>query len=303
MDSRKSGSTTERPPLLDDGFLAKIQRLSLVSRKTVSGSVRGERRSRRRGFSTEFADYRDYVAGDDLRYLDWNIYGRLDRLFVKLFHEEEDLTVSILVDVSKSMATGRPEKLFYALQVAAALSYIGLVAEDRVGVYPFSNELHAPFRPVRGKRNAPRLFRFLQSVPVGQHTDLERSLRAFAHAFVRRGLVILISDLLDPSGFEGPLRHITARSVETHLIHVLSPEEVDPELVGDLRLVDCEDDSIVEVSLNRRLLEAYRESVAGFRSAVQHRASQRGVSPLFATTDVPFDHLVLGYLRKRGLLG
>ncbi|MEM7264044.1 MAG: DUF58 domain-containing protein, partial [Planctomycetota bacterium] len=223
-----------RPPLLDDEFLAKIQKLSLVTRRTISGSVKGERRSKRRGFSTEFADYRDYVPGDDLRYLDWNIYGRLDRLFVKLFHEEEDLTVSFLVDVSKSMATGRPEKLFYALQVAAALSYVGLVAEDRVAIYPFSNELHAPFRPVRGKRNAARLFQYLQQLPVGGETQIEHSLRTFAHAFSRKGMVVLISDLLDPSGYAESLRHIAASHLETYLVHVLSPEEVNPELVGDL---------------------------------------------------------------------
>ncbi len=295
--------TSDRPKLLDDEFLAKIQKLSLVSRKTITGSIKGERRSRKRGFSTEFADYRDYVPGDDLRYLDWNIYGRLDRLFIKLFHEEEDLTVSILVDVSKSMETGAPEKLFYSLQVAAALAYVGLVAEDRVGIYPFSDELHAPFRPVRGKRNAPRLFNYLQTLRVGGETNLERSFRAFSHAFSRRGMVVVISDLLDPTGFSDALRHITARNIETYLIHVLSPEEVNPDLVGDLRLIDCEQGTSMDVSMNQRILAAYRKSIEDLQASIRHNASLRGISPLFATTDVSFDHLILGYLRKRGILG
>ncbi|MEE8141626.1 MAG: DUF58 domain-containing protein [Planctomycetota bacterium] len=304
MDPSTSTSTktTLREPLLDDEFLVKIERLSLVSRSTILGKIRGERRSRRRGFSTEFADYRDYVPGDDLRYLDWNIFGRLERLFIKLFHEEEDLTVSILVDVSPSMVQGNPEKLRYALQVAAALGYIALSAEDRVGVFPFAADIQTPFQPLRGRNNARRLFRYLQALPTGEATDLQRSLRTYMHAFAQRGMVILISDLLDPQGYDEALRSIAGSRFETFLVHLLSPEEIEPPLTGDLRLVDCEDGNVAEVSINRTLRAAYRRTVAGFKAGIRESCSRKGIVPLFASTQTPFEQLVLGYLRSRGMV-
>lgn len=289
-------------PLLDEEFLTKIERLTLAARSAIQGKVRGERRSKRRGFSTEFADYRDYVPGDDLRYLDWNIYGRLERLFVKLFHEEEDLTVSILVDVSASMAEGDPPKLRYALQIAAALAYIALSAEDRVGVYPFDGALRAPFAPVRGRRNTPRLFRYLEAQEPGKRTDIEKSLHAYALGHARRGIAILISDLLDPAGYERALRHLRGGRAEPYLIHLLSPQELEPALAGDLRLVDCEDQSAAEVSIHRGLLAVYRETVRAFREEVRSQCARRGILPIFAASDLPFEQLVLGYLRTRGLL-
>lgn len=291
-------------PLLDPEFVAHIERLTLVARSTLVGQVRGERRSRRRGYSNEFADHRDYVPGDDLRYLDWNIYGRLERLFVKLFHEEEDLTVSIVVDVSKSMAHGHPSKLRYALQVAASLAYIALSGEDRVGVYPFAGELLTPFRPVRGRRNAARLFRYLEGLLAAppEATDLARSLSGFKNAARPRGMVVLISDLMDPAGYEESLRNIAGGSADSFLIHLLSPDEVDPEVRGDLQLVDCENGVVSEVSVDRRLLETYRATVAAFRTGVQQACGKRNIVPLFALTSTPFEQLVMGYLRMRGLL-
>lgn len=297
----------QREPLLDEGFLSRIERLSLVSRATILGKVRGERRSRRRGFSTEFADYRDYVAGDDLRYLDWNIFGRLERLFVKLFHEEEDLTLSILIDTSSSMTYGNPQKLRYACQVAAALGYIALTTDDRVAVYPFDAELRQVFPPLRGKKNARRLFQHLEDILYeergeGIETNLLGSLTTFSRAFAKRGMAVLISDLLDPAGFEGALNTLAGSRLETFLIHLLAPDEIDPTLVGDLRLVDSEDASVTEISINRTLMKAYVRSLEGFRESIKQACSQKGLSPLFASTSMPFEHMVLGYLRSRGLV-
>ena len=289
-------------PLLDEEFLAKIERLSLVSRATIVGKIRGERRSKRRGFSTEFADYRDYVPGDDLRYLDWNIFARLERLFIKLFHEEEDLTISILVDLSASMNFGTPPKMRFALQVTAALAYIALGAEDRVAIYPFDQDLRRPLPPMRGRRNARRVFRYLEEQGPGEGTDLKRSLETFARSAPRRGMVILISDLLDPGGFDEAIRTLAAGRVESFLVHLLSPEEIEPGLHGDLRLIDVEDASAAEVSISRNLLEVYRKTVDGFRESIKDSCSRRGVVPMFASTATPFEHLILGYLRSRGLV-
>src|SRR5437764_15141975 len=125
---------TKNDLLLDPGFMARLDQLDLISRKLLAGKMKGERRSKRRGQSVEFADYRNYVVGDDLRFIDWNIYARLDRLFLKLFMEEEDLSLYVLVDVSKSTDYGNPHKAIYLKRVAAALGYIGLVNYNRVNI-------------------------------------------------------------------------------------------------------------------------------------------------------------------------
>ncbi|MCI0651863.1 MAG: DUF58 domain-containing protein [Planctomycetes bacterium] len=297
-------NATAGTPLLEEDFLAKLEKLSLLSRRTIVGKVRGTRRSKRRGFSMEFADYRDYVPGDDLRYLDWNTYGRLERLFVKLFHEEEDLTVSILIDASASMADGEPEKLRYALRLAAALAYVALAAGDRVGIFPFASDLALPLSPLRGRRNAPRIFQFLGGIAAseGVQTRIEPSLAAFRRAHSRRGMVILISDLLDPAGFDAALRHVAGGTLDAFLIHVLSPQELAPPLSGDLRLVDRESGASSDVSITRGLLDVYRSTVDGFCAAVRECCVRRGLTALFASTAMPFEPLILGYLRSRGLL-
>ncbi len=292
-----------RQPLLDEDFLARVERLSLLSRATLTGRIRGTRRSRRRGFSTEFADHRDYVPGDDLRYLDWNIFGRLDRLFIKLFEEEEDLTVCLLLDRSLSMDTGSPNKFRYARQVAAALAYIALGTDDRVGVYPFDGSMGAPFKPVRGRRNALRLIRWLADLEPGSGTNLVESLTSFASATPGRGVVILISDLLDPAGYTDALRVIAGRKADVHLIHVLSPQELDPTVAEDVRLLDLEDGGAVEVSINPRILATYRRTVEEFREGVRQACSRFSITPILTSTELPFDTLVLDYLRSRRIIG
>ena len=301
--SPNSADLRVREPLLDEEFLARIERLSLLSRATLTSRLRGGRRSRRRGFSTEFADHRDYVPGDDIRYLDWNIYGRLDRLFIKLFEEEEDLTVCILVDCSRSMAFGEPEKFRYARQVAAALAYIALGTEDRVGIYPFDRTMRAPFPPVRGRRNALRLISWLGDLEAGSGTGLLESMTHFASAAPARGMVILISDLLDPRGYTDALRTIAGRRTDVHLIHLLSPDEIEPTVAGDLRLVDAEDGEAVEVSVGGRILEAYRRTVEEFRAGISETCRRFDIQPLLTSTGMPFDELVLGYLRSRRIIG
>jgi len=292
-----------RKPLLDDDFIARCEKLSLISRAVAHGRIRGERRSRRRGFSTEFADYRDYAPGDDLRYLDWNIYGRLDRLFIKLFEEEEDLTVCILLDTSESMVSGDPEKFRYARQVAAALGIVALSTGDRVGIWPFDSDLRTPFRPLRGRRHGPLMLKWLEDLDCGEGTGLERSLRSFQAVAPSRGMVILISDLLDPGGTTDVLKLIAGGRRDSYVFHLLSPDELDPQVAGDLRLVDIEDRTTTEISVTRALLDGYRDTVAEFLSRVRETCSRYQIQPLFTSTAAPFDEVVLGYLRQRRMLG
>jgi len=292
--------------LLDDEFIAKISQLEIVSRKIISGVLKGDRLSKRRGYSNEFADYRPYAAGDDLRFLDWNIYARLDRLFLKLFLEEEDLRLRILLDTSPSMDFGDPNKLEYSKRIAAALSYIGLINQDRVQISGFAGQARPLFGPARGRRQVQRLFDVLQGLEAdeGESTDLERSCRDFAAAERSGGILLVITDFLDRAGFDAGLRYLLAgsRSTEIYVFHVLSPQEIEPELAGDLRLTDVEDGVTVDISVSAPLLKSYRRTLELFREEVRDYCSGHGFHYIFTSTAVPFDKLVLEYLRRRGLV-
>jgi len=282
-------------------FLAKLERLALISRRVYAGQLKGERRSTRRGNSVEFADYRDYVPGDDLRQIDWNTFARLERLFLRLFVEEEDLTVHLLVDGSRSMAFGDPAKSTYALRVAAALGYIGLCGFDRVTAAILSGGAASTMPGVRGRTQVFRLFRFLGDAPADGTTDLGRSLRDYALASPRAGLVILVSDFLDPGYAEG-LKALAARRFDVVAIHVLDRTEVDPDLVGDLKLVDAETGESREISVSQHLLGQYRKALDRFCADLGGVCARYGMEYLRTTTDVPFEDLVLRTLRGAGVI-
>jgi uncharacterized protein (DUF58 family) len=293
---------TPAEPLLDAPFLARLEQLELVSRKIFMGRMKGERRSRRKGQSVEFADYRNYVVGDDLRFLDWNLYARLDRLFLRLFMEEEDLHVYLLLDHSRSMDFGKPTKLHYAKQVAAALGFIGLVNLDRVVVEAFSDRITQTMPVARGRRSLWRLLDFLTKVEPAGPSDLAQALRTFSLRCSGKGIVVVLSDFMDKGGYEEALRYLIARQMDVYIIQVLSQEEIEPEVVGDLRLVDVEDQDVAEITVNGPLLKRYKQNLAAYRAALHDFCTRRGVNCLFTSNQVPFDKLVLTYLRQRGLV-
>src|SRR5712691_12224435 len=230
--------------LLDPKFLAQLEQLELVSRKIFLGRMKGERRSKRKGQSVEFADFRNYVIGDDLRFLDWNLYARLDKLFLRLFFEEEDLHFYILLDNSLSMDFGNPTKLHYARQIAAALGFIGLVNLDRVVIEVFNNRLTQSMPAARGRRSLWRLFDFLGKLEPAGPSDLSQALRTFSLKCSGKGIVVLLSDLMDKGGYEEALRYLVARQMDIYVIQVLCQEEIEPEIVGDLKLTDVEDGDV-----------------------------------------------------------
>jgi uncharacterized protein (DUF58 family) len=289
-------------PLLEPAFLVRLEQLELVSRKIFHGRMKGERRSKKKGQSVEFADYRNYAVGDDLRHLDWNLYARLDRLFIRLFMEEEDLHVYLLLDNSLSMDFGNPTKLHYARQVAAALGFIGLVNMDRVVLEAFNEERTQRSPVLRGRRSLWQLLDFLQKLEPAGRGDLRRALRTFSLRCSGKGVVILFSDLLDKGGYEEALRYLIARQLDIYVLHILSQEEIEPELTGDLRLVDVEDEDAAEITVSGPLLRRYKENLVAYRAAVHEFCARRGVSYLFTSNQVPFDRLVLHYLRRRGLV-
>lgn len=288
--------------LLSDEFLTRLEALTLTSQRIFRGHLKGERRSKRRGFSSEFADYRNYVEGDDLRHIDWNIYGRLDRLFLKLFMEEEDLHVHVLLDTSRSMDWGDPNKLDYARRVAAAIGYIGLVNQDRVQIHAFSDGVRANTGALRGRKSSRRLFDFLDSMTAEGGTALLNTCNLLVQSrSFGKGICILISDLLDPAGYEEALKRLIGHNMDVYVIHLLAPEEVDPPLKGDLRLVDVEDRHEQEITVSLPLLKTYNETVRGYCAGIKSYCTKRGARYMFSATDVPFEDLVLTYLRRSGL--
>jgi len=289
--------------LLNEDFMRRIEKLSITSKKIFRGRMKGERRSKQRGYSAEFADYRNYVEGDDLRFIDWNIYGRLDKLFLKLFLEEEDLHVHVLIDTSLSMGFGTPRKLDYAKRVAAAVGYIGLANMDRIQIHAFSGGLQAKTGALRGKISSNKLFDFLEKLAPEGATGLQESCRVFAQTTsIGKGVVILISDMLDPEGYEDGLKRLAGSSMDVYVVHILAPEEVNPDLKGDLRLLDVEDGTYQEVTISRPLLQQYQQTLKNFCAGIQDYCTKRGAAYVFSATDVPFDQLVLNTLRRGGLL-
>jgi uncharacterized protein (DUF58 family) len=308
---------TER--FFDESFLRRLERLALVARHASSGQTQGERRSPKRGQSVEFSDFRPYVAGDDFRRIDWNAYARLERFFIKLFVEEEDLAVHLLVDNSRSMRWGEPEKLDYAVHIAGAIGYIALAGLDRVTITAIGDSQASGsaanyFPPHRGKRQALAMFDFLQSLPrvtaVNQGLSVPAPdpaliLRAYANTRApvgsKPGSLVLFSDLLHDGWTEG-LRALVSRGFEISVIHILAPEEANPELTGDLKLVDSEDSSAVEITADYDLLSRYKQGLADWQVGLQRFCSARGILYVPLTTVMPLEELLFAWLERQGVL-
>lgn len=297
-----AGPTDDRSSLFDEDFLKKLEYLHVVSRKTFNGQLRAERRTRKVGSGIEFADHRKYSLGDDFRYIDWNVYGRVDRLLLRLFEEEEDLHIYILLDTSRSMLIGEPLKLHYAMRVAAALSYIGLANLDRVGIVPFADGLRGRLSPARGKRRIFKVFEFLRNVEAGGVTQLGRCMDTFVHQQKRRGLAVVISDFYDPRGFEEGINELRYNKFEPFVLQIYDSKEVNPTFHGDLTLVDCETGEAKEVTVSRSMLEQYRIEHAKYCDELSDFCTARAI-PYFRThTGVSFDELVLRIFRIGGFL-
>jgi uncharacterized protein (DUF58 family) len=291
-----------RDALLGPEFLAQLERLSLFSRRVFRGRVKGERRSPRRGHSVEFCDYRGYGAGDDLRYVDWNIYGRLDRLYVKLFVDEEELCLHLLLDASASMLFGAPTKLEYGARVAAALGFIGLVSMERVGVGVLRERVAEGWAPTRGRGHVVSLLEFLGRVEPDGGTRLNDGLQSYAMRSRDPGLAVVISDLLDPAGYETGVRALLERRFDVHLVHVLTPEELEPELAGDLRLVDSETGEVRELSVDGDAIRAYRRRLTEFLERAEAFCRAQEIGYHRVTTDTPVADFVLSRIRGRLLV-
>ncbi|MDB4809686.1 DUF58 domain-containing protein [bacterium] len=294
-------SKSRLDPLLPPELLARLERLELASRKIFRGQLKGERRSKRRGQSVEFHDFRSYVPGDDLRLIDWNLFARLDQLFLKLFQEEEDLHFYALVDASESMNFGDPTKLRVAKQLASALGYVGLCRADRVSVQALGPAgRRAPV--LRGRSSLWKMLDYLDSVEPGENVSLADGVRDFSIRNAGTGVVVLISDFLDKDGFESALRMLIARRMDVYVMHLLSPEERDPTVRGDLRLIDVEDLDSAEITMNQFAIDKYKSTLSQFIESIRNFCAKRSLVYVPITTETPVEEIVTRYLRQRGVV-
>jgi len=304
--------------LLDDAIRKKLDPLMLIANKVRGGAIKGERRSNKRGTSIEFADYRNYTQGDDLRRLDWNVYARTNRPYIKVLEDEEDLAVHLLIDNSASMdfpnpkyadpeaqspsSTTQTNKFLYAKRLASALGYIALNTNDRMGMMALNPIGDSFFPPVRGRAQSIRLLRFAKGLEAGGTTDLNTALRQYALRAGRAGLCFIFTDLFSPSGYVDGLNVLLGKGHEVVLVHLLSPEDLMPPLAGDLRLIDIETGTTQEVSLDSTLRAAYIRRVAEWQDEIRAECSKRGVHYVFISTDTNLERVLLYDLRRMNLI-
>ena len=295
-------------PLLTPELLRRLEQFQLLAARRAKSSMKGERRSRARGQSVEFADYRNYTPGDDFRYLDWNLYGRLDRLFLKLYEEERELPVRIFLDASESMTFGEPRKFDFARQVAAAIGYVALCGFDRVSVIPFPENageaaVRGALRAVRGRKSALGFLQNLAQVTASKEANLNAALRRGALEARQAGVAVILSDFLDPAGYEGGLSALIGRGFQVNAVQILAPDELNPLTYGDLKLVDAESGGIQEVTFGRYRLKSYQQTVRNFCQRLREFCTVRGMNFFMASSDTPLEQLLLKQLREAEVWG
>jgi len=292
--------------LISPDLMKRLEQLQLLARRRSKSTAKGERRSGARGQSVEFADYRTYVPGDDLRRIDWNLFGRLERLFLKLYEEERELPVTIYLDSSESMSFGRVSKFDFARQVAAAVGYVALCGFDRVTVEPFPSAddqagLVGELRAVRGRQSAMRFFDNLNRLKAGGTADFNQALRLGAMKHRAQGVIVVLSDFLDHAGCEDGLKSLASRGSEVHAVQILAPEELEPSSYGDLRVIDSETGVEQEVTFGKYRLKAYRATVQNYCRRLQEYCRARGIRYQLAQSDTPIDDLLLKAMRTGGM--
>ena len=288
--------------LFDDEFQRKLEMLALVSRRVFAGRLRAERRSKKKGSGLEFADHRDYVAGDDFRSVDWNVYRRFGKLLVRLYEEEEDLSIYLIVDCSSSMAFGENKKFDQARRLCAALAYVGLANLDRVTVVGVNEAVISRMPTTRGKGRIFKVFEFLSQLEAGGVTDLGSALKTFVAQHKRRGLAVLFSDLYDPAGFEAGINVLRFNKFEPYVVELVDPAEARPALKGDVRIYDCETGEERELTITEGMLDKMQRAVSDYRSGIERFCAQKQVPYFPADVNTPFDELVLRVFRRGGFL-
>lgn len=294
------------PTLFDERTRRKLEQISLMASRVRVGAVKGERRSNKRGTSIEFADYRNYVQGDDLRKLDWKLYGRTGKPFIKRFEDEEDLAVHVIIDTSRSMdfptEDGDAHKFTYAQRLAAGLATVSLSTNDRLSITAASGDGAAVFGPVRGRSYTMRMFQFVAGLQLGGALDFNTLLSDYAKRERRSGLALVISDMFHSGGYIGGLNALVGRGYEVAVLHVLAPQELEPDLNGDLRLIDAETGQAREVTIDAAMREIYMRRLAEWQNQLRADLQRRAIHYLPIRTDIGFERVILSEMRQLGLV-
>jgi uncharacterized protein (DUF58 family) len=294
--------------VFDNKTRRKLEQVMLWSSRIRAGAMKGERRSNKRGTSIEFADYRNYTRGDDLRRLDWNVYARLQKPYIKLLEDEEDLAVHILLDASASMnwpqdtETPDENKFTYAQRLAAGIAYASLTSNDRLTLTAANSHGLQQFGPARGRARGVPLLQFVDGLTSDSVTDWNSTLRDYALRARQPGLCFIISDMFSPSGYLEGFKALLGKGYEVVILHILSPDEVNPPLTGDLRLVDVETGQGQEISLDPGMHQLYTARLAEWQHEIQTETRKRGAHYLSIETDTPWEKVILQDLRRMGLL-
>lgn len=289
--------------LFPSDFLTRLEYLAIVSKRVFRGQLLAQRRTMQMGSGIEFSEHREYTTGDDLRYLDWNIYARHGDLLLKRFQEEQDLHVYVLLDCSRSMAFGSPAKFDLAKHLAAALAYIALSDLDRIGIIAYADGVITELPVTRGKARILPLMKFLTDLPTsGADTDLSKAVQGLVHRGTRSGLAIVISDLFDKHGFQRGLDQLRYHRFDTHVIQLHDPREANPELLGDAELEDIETGTVRKVTVTERNLATYKKLFSDHQTAVRDYCHKYAMSCTQSPTTVPFDELILRMMRQSGAI-
>ncbi len=287
--------------MLSPEFRMQLEHFRIQCRKPFRGKFRGERRSLNRGTGLEFADYRLYKHGDDLRYLDWNAYARLEKLYIKLFQADEELPVSILIDTSQSMTFGDPTKLDYAKQLAEVLGYIALANSDRVTLYTFSDRLNHTLPTLYGKSQYSRLQNVLATIDADRTTQLSTCLKQLAISQPQASAVIILSDYLSSEGHADGINTLIGRGFALTLIHIQCAEEIEPPM-GEWRLEDAETGEIKEITINEETIVHIQKRNKEFCQNLSRFCTEKGIGYNRINTDISIETMLLENLQRLGLI-
>jgi len=284
--------------LFSDEFLKKLDKLVFISKKIPKSSLQGVQRTYKKGSSLEFNDYRSYNSGDDIRGIDWNVWERLGQLYLKLYSAHLDRTISIIIDTSKSMSTGRFSKLTFAKKTAAALGYIGLKNQDRVGVFAINKTIIDYMKPVGGNNQVISLFNFLSTLEASGKTDLSAVLKSYSTRSQKNSIAIIISDFLDNKGFKEGLYNLLYKKLDVIVLHILSDEDLNPDFSGPVRLKDIETGDTLDLTFNNEVLGSYRKSSSLYFKKIEKFCLEKRIEYIRISSSTPFEDLILKYMRQ-----
>ncbi len=287
---------------LDPTVVSRLSRLDLIARLVVEGFITGLHQSPYHGFSVEFSEYRPYMPGDALRDLDWKVYGKTDRLYIKRYEEETNLKAHLLLDASGSMAYGSGEtnKYRYAAHLSAALAYLMIKQRDAVGVAAFDEGIRAFVPPRSAGSHLNSVLRAISSTsPDGADTDLSSTFHELAERLKRRGLIVVLSDLLDdPERVLNGLKHFRHRKHEVIVFHILDPRERDLNFDRETVFVDLESGTRVSTE-PWQIANEYRTHIDDLTERYRRECREHAIDYVLLDTATPFDTALFGYLAKR----